>query len=215
MEASASSAAASTDSWSIQAHQDLKPRRRRRERLRSLHSYVARTAARAALSVSALGSGDADAEGSTRFGSVFGAAPGDCFGGGASVASHLSKRLLAAPRRYLAQLRAGASALAKVLGPPPQRPLEELDSSIDLLWAVDLAAACALGALVAFIWAFVCMPDGTADAVAMAEPLLSAPAQDGSRLLWWAKLVATSYLVVLVDIALDHDPLRSALLCAL
>jgi len=135
-------------------------RRQRRQRLHSLHCYVARSGVVAvAASASMLTRqvenmarveghpGDCDAAGLDGIGAAF-----------SGIAANFKNSLGCTLGGAAARVSDLTSSLANAIGEPPQRVLvgtrEEQDTPLLLFWAINLCALCTLASLALFIFTF-------------------------------------------------------------
>lgn len=144
-------------------------RRQRRQRLHSLHCYVARTgvvavAASASMltrqvesmaraeGISHLNCQQKDAHGPGGIASTF-----------TAVVTNFKSSLVCTVGGAAARIGDGVSSLANAIGEPPQRVLagtrEEQDAPLLLFWAINLCALCTVASLVLFTLSFCTGPD--------------------------------------------------------
>lgn len=146
-------------------------RRQRRQRLHSLHCYVARSGVVAvAASASMLTrqvQNMAPVEGISHQEDAHG--PHDPSITICAIISNVKSSLACTAGGYAARAGELASTLADAIGPPPQRVWEEQDDvPLLLFWAINLCALCSLVSLGLFVFCFY-MPVGSVDASAEAE----------------------------------------------
>lgn len=175
----------------------LKDRRQRRQRLHSLHCYIAQPfAAAVAVSAAMLVVPEVSE--------------------GASDASTTPSGRAAAGLRLAvdcaAVLRDTVVGVASAIGKPPRRPFEEQDGLPGLLWMADLSILCCLASLVFFAYAF--MPQNCMDPSEEEPSSTQGASSEGVRGSGRLRVLAVVWLSVVSGGALNiKHPLRSALLC--
>eukprot|EP00931_Biecheleriopsis_adriatica_P090686 TRINITY_DN64628_c0_g1_i1.p1 TRINITY_DN64628_c0_g1~~TRINITY_DN64628_c0_g1_i1.p1 ORF type:complete len:227 (+),score=38.92 TRINITY_DN64628_c0_g1_i1:71-751(+) len=127
-------------------------RKRRRDRIHSVHCYITRTSI-AAVAASAL---------------ILSGEDGETDPASSPSAGRRLTNMMASLSSYLCNALSG---LAEAIGRPPRMPLQEQDTPAALLWAVDLSILAALATLAFFVLAFSAQSSAEDESLVTEEPL--------------------------------------------